>query len=309
MTARAYAGVLGFVLLLAAAPPVLADTVWRKNGSKIVGKIVAEEPTRIQILFRAGTQEAKVWIARSDIALIEHGKTPEEEYEERLAALDPADIDGHKSLIAWATTQQLVTQVQALTARLPGIELLARKAKHPTRWCRTCDAVGEVSCADCGGSGEVRKPCERCDSTGKISCQVCGHRDGGGFLRCKRCSGAGEYERFDPAKGRKVKTKCQDCAGKGTHKCPECDGKQSQACDVCQGKKGAPEVCPTCKGTPKSPCTVCRGTGLQPVALTPEELAREQANAAAPGTGGAAPGAVPRPESRPAETPTTRPGT
>lgn len=315
---RGFASWVSCFLVLAAAGVASADTVWRTNGSKIVGKIIAEEDDRIQVLFRSGTQEVKVWIARSDIAYVELGKTPEEEFQDRLGRLDAADVEGHKSLIAWAKANLLHSEAESLTARLPVIELAARKAKHPTRWCRTCDAVGESVCAECKGSGKKLRPCERCEGKGKVLCQVCGHREGNGVLRCKRCSGAGEYERFDPAKGRKVKTKCSDCAGKGTHKCPECGGKQSAPCDVCHGEKGLPEPCGVCGGTPRGPCTICKGTGLQPIALTPEELEQEKAanEASARGKAGeGAPESKPKesegsqkPESRPSEKPTSRPG-
>lgn len=281
MPTRAFAVLL---LLLAwvvcLGTEVSADTIWRSNGTKLVGKIVQEEETRVQIEVKRGTLSYKIWVPRSEITLLQKGRTPLEELREREAQWKPEDLDGLRRLIDFAERKQLLGELERLKKLVPAAEQKQRKAKNPKRWCRSCNAVGEVVCEECVGTGQCLLPCERCEAGGTIQCTVCGHRDNPGKLRCRKCNGAGKYERFNPAKGRKEKTRCPDCKGKGTHECPQCDGKAQQKCPVCVGEKGTKEDCKVCNQAPVSTCNTCKGAGLQPTPVTDEQLAQERKAAA-----------------------------
>ncbi|MCI0650718.1 MAG: hypothetical protein L0Z55_02420 [Planctomycetes bacterium] len=270
------------LILLALALPrsaAHADVIWRKDGSKIEGTIVAEEEKRVQLSVRVGNSEGRIWIDRAAIDRIERGELPGAEYERRLAALDPADVAGHRALLEWADLQNLLDAVRDLRERLPEVERRSRVKNNPALWCRMCEARGQRPCPECRGTGEKLIPCVRCDAKGAVRCKACGNRREGGALKCRKCSGAGEVEQFDPAKATKKKVKCPDCGGSGTHTCPECGGKKEQSCPACTGKGGSGEPCGRCGGKPIETCPTCTGSGLQPVPLTPEELEREAAAA------------------------------
>ncbi len=267
--------VISFLLLGTLSSTTLADTVWKKNGEKVVGKILKQEPRRVQIEVRQGAITAKYWIKRSDIVELTLGLTPEEEFEDRLRKLDGVDIKGHEALVLWAKKNRLRKQARALEKRLPLIRMRRLKIDNPKSWCRKCDATGDEKCVKCVGSGKLLVPCERCEGTGGIPCKTCGQKDSS-LLRCRRCAGNGEYERFDPKKGRKVRTKCDDCKGTGTHECPTCDGKREQACAHCKGEKGTKHICHVCKGTPSRTCTTCVGSGRQPIPVSDEILEAER---------------------------------
>ena len=272
---------LGTLALLTASPTLLcADMIWKKNGSKLVGKILAQEPQRVQIRMKQGKLEANVWIERSEILRIEMGQTPDEELEQRVSQLKPDDLAGYKELIDWANKNGLKARAVELEAKLPAVERLGFKKDHALNWCRQCDATGKVPCAKCDGKGQLLEPCERCEGKGVVPCGACAARDSTLF-RCRRCAGTGEYERFDPARGIKVRTKCDDCAGTGSLPCPTCQGKRQQKCTECDGKKGKPHPCDACSGSPQLVCDRCKGTRIQPKSLTKEEYDVEQRELAA----------------------------
>ena len=121
-----------------------------------------------------------------------------------------------------------------------------------------CDAKGELSCPNCGGTGvEVRQktlvqrqempcdnpqcqhgvvPCSNCNGTGKNvwgkQCEVC---HGSGREECPVCHGIGRIER-------KVKEFWIEHTT-----CSICSGRRMVACYLCHGTKV--RVCPTCNGS------------------------------------------------------------
>jgi len=264
---------LGALLLAPAA--LLADTILKKDGSELVGRIIEEEEGRVCIEVQLGRMAAKIWVPRSEISNIERGSTPGEEFQARLLALAPHDLAGHRALAEWAKEQKLLAEEGYVKALLPKVELAARKHENPRTWCRACGADGEQVCEPCGGEGKVLAACVRCAGVGGFPCKTCGGA-AGAMVRCRRCAGEGEYEKFDPAAGRKVKEKCPDCRGKGEVECPTCEGKGTTACPACKGTKGETKTCEACGGKPKRVCEVCAGKGIQPTPLTDEQLAAER---------------------------------
>ena len=302
------AAALSLALLI--APIALrADTILKKDGSEVVGKIIEEEAGRVCIEVQLGKMTAKVWVPRAEISSIERGSTPGEEFQTRLLALAPHDLAGHQALAAWAKEQKLLAEESYVKALLPKVELAARKHDHPRTWCRGCGADGEQTCAPCGGEGKILAACVRCNGVGGFPCKTCGG-EAGAMVRCRRCAGEGEYEKFDPAAGRKVKEQCPDCRGKGEVECPTCEGKGNTKCFVCDGSKGETQTCELCAGKPKRVCEICAGKGIQPTPLTDEQLlaeksaeerkAAEDAAAAAAAAGKPDAGAPPtEPETKP----------
>lgn len=269
---------ISVALLLAALilPATLrADVILKKDGSEVVGKILEEEEGRVLIEVQLGRMAAKVWVPRSEIASIERGSTPGEEFQARLLALAPHDLAGHRALAEWAKERKLLAEEGYVKALLPKVELAARKHENPRTWCRACGADGEQLCAPCGGEGKTLAACTRCGGAGAFPCKTCGG-EAGATVRCRRCAGEGEYEKFDPAAGRKVKDQCPDCRGKGVVECPTCEGKGKTECPSCKGTKGETKVCEACGGKPKRVCEVCTGKGIQAKPLTDEELAKER---------------------------------
>lgn len=273
---------LFFALLFVAGPSgssvLRADTIFKKDGTEVVGKVVQEEEKRVLVEIQMGKMAAKVWIDRKDISRIEKGRTPTDVFQERLAELAPHDIEGHRALAGWANEQSLFAEERYVTSLLPKVELAARKHTHPRTWCRACDADGESICSECEGKGKVIENCSRCVGKGTLPCKTC-EGDAKSTVRCKRCAGEGEYERFDPGQGKKVKTACPDCRGKGTRECPTCNGKGSTECPLCEGDKGEVHECEACAGKPKQVCATCEGKGLQPTPVTDEQLAKEMSEA------------------------------
>lgn len=270
----------GLLVILGWSPRVLADVIWLRDGGKVVGKITAEEKTRVQIEIRRGKMSAKKWVLRKEIFQIEKGLTPDEEFEARLAKLDPMDLDGHRALLEFAKKNKIREGARRLEVLIPSVVARRFKIDHKRTWCRSCDASGKTTCQVCTGEGKVYDPCQRCEAKGAVACRVCRSRESAD-LRCRRCGGEGEYQRFDPKLGRKKLVKCDDCKGAGVQTCPTCKGKREVTCPLCEGKKGTPKKCPTCKGSPLGVCKVCTGSRLQPKPLTDEELEAERVAAEA----------------------------
>ncbi|HIA26931.1 MAG TPA: hypothetical protein EYN79_02240 [Planctomycetes bacterium] len=253
----------------------LADVIVYNDGRRLEGKILETTEKRILMEVVLGGVSAELWVSRKDISRIEKGATPQEEFAKRLEALDNADLEGHRVLIAWCREKGLSTEAKLLSARLPAVEIAARKVTHPARWCRGCDALGMALCEKCQGKGEIGEECARCSGSGAALCKTCVGKEGS-LLSCRRCAGTGSYEKFDPRRGRKVKVSCNDCRGKGKIICPTCGGKKSRSCTHCSGKGSLALPCDGCLGKKRLPCERCSGTGLQEKPLSAEELAREK---------------------------------
>lgn len=251
------------ILLLLLLVPAFgwADILHLKDGRQLQGKILSETATEVKIEVQFGRSRAAMTIARKDIEKIERGALPDEEFRKRLEGLDPADLAGHQALIEWCKQKKLLDQAKLVQSRLPVIEIAARKKLNPEAWCRPCDALGKTVCSGCEGQGALSKPCQRCGGSGGLSCRTCALKEDG-LLDCRRCGGAGTYERFDPTKGRKVKTRCGDCSGKGKIECPTCKGKRKAPCKDCKGKGGVPVPCEECAGKKKMTCKNCEGSGI-----------------------------------------------
>ncbi len=239
-----------------------ADVVLLKTGKKLEGKILEETAKEVKIEVVFGKSKAVMKISRKDIEKIEMGELKSEEFNRRLKLLDPADLKGHKELQDWCQSHKLFELEKLVVARLSRVEIEARKKQHPNKWCRHCDSVGMAPCVDCEGAGVISTPCSKCAGTGEgKNCAVCvGVEDG--LLDCRRCGGAGSYERFDPVKGKKVKTRCRDCSGKGKIVCPVCKGKKRVSCKDCKGKKEFSQKCESCSGKKRISCAKCSGTGI-----------------------------------------------
>ncbi|MGA1534027.1 MAG: hypothetical protein ACO4B4_05900 [Planctomycetota bacterium] len=275
VSSRVVLGVLLAVVgILLTAIDARADTIVKRGGQRLVGRIVAEEEGRIRIRVTSAGITSELWIDRGEILRIERGATPLEEFEERRARLLPHDRAGHQALIVWARDRQLLKEARELERGLPAVEIRARIHDHPRRWCRTCRATGVTECRPCEGEGVVRKPCVTCEGTGGTPCRACRGKEGA-TVRCRRCAGGGEVERFDPARGRKVKERCRDCRGSGEVECPRCDGRGSAPCTSCEGKEPPSSPCGACEGKPRSTCSTCQGGGLQPRPVSDAQLERE----------------------------------
>lgn len=240
---------------------LMADTLHLKDGRKLEGKILEESETEIKIEVQFGRSRAAMTVARKDILRIEKGALPDEEFRKRLEELDPADLAGHQALIDWCKTKKLLDQAKLVQARLSEVSIAAKKKANPKTWCKTCDAIGRVKCTGCSGEGTQVEACQRCAGSGGLACRTCALKEDG-LLDCRRCGGAGTYERFDPSKGRKVKTRCGDCSGKGKVACPTCKGKRKAPCKDCKGKGGSPTDCEECSGKKLLNCKKCEGSGI-----------------------------------------------
>ncbi|MEE8143087.1 MAG: hypothetical protein V3T77_08305, partial [Planctomycetota bacterium] len=146
---------LVWVVLLMVPEALRGDTVWRKNGSQVVGKILKQEPDRIYMVIQSGKSTVKFWIPRSEIDTIELGMTPTEEFDDRLGKLAPDDFKGYQELLGWAKKQRLRKQARSLEKEIPEVEWRGFKRDHPKSWCRTCDARGQRRCPQCNGEGQV----------------------------------------------------------------------------------------------------------------------------------------------------------
>lgn len=256
--------IIGFsMLFLLWMPEVLtADVVLLKSGKSLEGKILSESAKELKIEVVFGKSRAVMTLQLKEIEKITRGELSTEEFTRRLNALKPDDLKGYKELLAWCHEKKMFDQEKMVLAKLPAVEIEARKKENPEKWCRLCDAVGKTPCKVCDGSGAISNPCSRCAGTGDgKKCVTCaGVEDS--MLDCRRCGGAGTYERFDPVQGKKVKTRCRDCSGKGKIVCPICKGKKRSECKECSGNGKFPEKCEDCMGEKILTCKGCAGTGI-----------------------------------------------
>ena len=91
------------LVLLCASTFAAADIVTMKDGRVVEGKILEDNGTAIKIKLKKGTMS----FDHKDIASIEKKATPEEEYKERFAKLDPKSAAGHFELGKWAGGREL----------------------------------------------------------------------------------------------------------------------------------------------------------------------------------------------------------
>ncbi len=104
LRSRALPFTLSFALsLLVFSAASLADTVVLKNGGKLEGTVINEDPSWIELKTRFGTQR----IARKDIKEIIAGKTVAQEFEEKKKKLKLDDLEGHVELALWAKQNKL----------------------------------------------------------------------------------------------------------------------------------------------------------------------------------------------------------
>ncbi len=252
-----------FVILLFVSGSVFAaDIIVLKSGRTITGKILSRSDKTLEVEMTVGKSTATITIQVSDIERIEKGENKDVEFRKRWSALKPNDLPGHESLLKWCEDNSLSIQAAQVRKKIDSVKLLLLKEKYPDLWCRPCEASGKLSCQGCEGKGVKVDPCQRCAGSGEIGCRACSRKKQGS-LDCRRCGGAGVYERFDPSKGRKVKTRCSTCSGKGKIECPTCSGKQKSKCDDCKGEGGKKVSCGTCDGQRHSYCKLCEGSGVK----------------------------------------------
>lgn len=129
-------GLVAAALLLVAAPS-RADRVVLKNGRVVEGE-VREEADAVVVRTSSGI-EAR--LPRDQVVRIEAGATPEARARQRLAALDPADLEGHLALARACDDEGLGALARTVRERVlerwPD-EPATRKAlgfvRHEGRW-------------------------------------------------------------------------------------------------------------------------------------------------------------------------------
>jgi hypothetical protein len=96
-------------LLLALLPAAAsADEVYLKSGGQLSGRIVNRTASQIEVDIGAG----HVTVPVSHVVKIEEGRSALHEYQDRAAALGPADAAGWVALGDWASAQGLGTQAR-----------------------------------------------------------------------------------------------------------------------------------------------------------------------------------------------------
>ncbi len=96
------------LLALLVFVPALAfsDDVYLKGGAVFSGRIVEQTPTSVSV----DTGEGVIGVPMSRVERIVKGRSPLDEYDERARSLEPQDVDGWRSLGAWASQQGLARQ-------------------------------------------------------------------------------------------------------------------------------------------------------------------------------------------------------
>lgn len=253
---------VGVLLTIFSVTVVADDVIVLKSGRTIIGKILKRTDQSLEVEMVVGKSRAKITISTDEIERIEKGENPDNEFRKRWSSLDPKDLEGHNTLLQWCVGQGLNIQATQVRQRIQKIELALLKDKFPDLWCRPCGATGKINCLGCQGKGVEVSPCQRCAGQGTVGCRACSRKKEGS-LDCRRCGGAGTYERFDPSKGRKVKTRCSTCSGKGKIECPTCSGKQKSRCDDCKGEGGKSLPCRDCSGKKALICKPCEASGVK----------------------------------------------
>jgi hypothetical protein len=238
------------------------DVIVLKSGRTVTGKILSKSAESMEVEMVVGKSKATITIQLKDVERIEKGENRDAEFRKRWSALKANDLAGHELLLKWCEDQDLKIQAAQVRQKIEKVKRVLLKEKYPDLWCRPCGASGEILCTGCDGKGVNTDPCQRCAGQGEIGCRACSRKKQGS-LDCRRCGGAGVYERFDPAKGRKVKTRCSTCSGKGKIECPTCSGKQKSKCEDCKGKGGQEVSCGSCDGKKSHWCKLCEASGVK----------------------------------------------
>jgi hypothetical protein len=95
--------------LVIVATPAFADVLHLESGGRIEGRIIERNASTVAIEVGAGTMEFPM----SAIARIESGRSVLDDYDERVAALADADIDGWLALGRWAAANDLPGQAKS----------------------------------------------------------------------------------------------------------------------------------------------------------------------------------------------------
>ena len=122
---------LGSLAFLGLITTGLADVVELKSGRRLEGEIVKESADAIEIKTRFGTQS----IARSDIASVDKGDTPEVALGKDIAALEDSDAEGH---------YQAALRANKLGQRKQYQQLLERAAEIDPQHVEANEALGRV---------------------------------------------------------------------------------------------------------------------------------------------------------------------
>ena len=94
------------VLLVFVPALAFADDVYLKGGAVFSGRIVEQTATSVSVDIGEGV----VAVPMSRVERIVKGRSSLDEYDERASSLEPQDVDGWRSLGAWASQQGLANQ-------------------------------------------------------------------------------------------------------------------------------------------------------------------------------------------------------
>lgn len=128
MTSRSFrlgAAALLLLVLIPAIGPVLADTIYKKDGGRLRGQIVDETKTKVKIKAYGTVIE----IDRADIARIERDGDVRSEYQKRLKKLEDWDEKGWLKLAEWCDENDLGPEAIDCWYRVIGINPNNRDAR------------------------------------------------------------------------------------------------------------------------------------------------------------------------------------
>jgi hypothetical protein len=98
--------ILLLALLVGAPSASRADVVHLKSGGKLEGRIVEQTESSVEVDIGAGTMT----LPMSSVERIEEGRSPLDDYDERVRGLAENDLDGWLELARWASGMGLGTQ-------------------------------------------------------------------------------------------------------------------------------------------------------------------------------------------------------
>jgi hypothetical protein len=110
------------VLLVAAAlcAPAGADVVYLKNGNRVEGEVSpGTKPGSIKVALDKGLE---IEFAKEDIREVEKKKSPAKEFDEKLAALPPDDVDALLELADWARERKLRSKEETVYKKVLEID-------------------------------------------------------------------------------------------------------------------------------------------------------------------------------------------
>jgi hypothetical protein len=109
MTKKRILGVAAGLLALGSAASLRADVVQLRNGSTLEGS-VREDGTRVWVDVGSG----EIAVDRSDIRSISRPEAATQEFDRRLGALRPDDVEGMHQLALWARQNGLLSRSERL---------------------------------------------------------------------------------------------------------------------------------------------------------------------------------------------------